>query len=64
MRGRIMQIEEGVIRRSRRLEANNTDLPRSAYLHIIRKPNSIIVSLFFQNISMAPEFNKAVTENY
>ena len=47
-----MQVEEGVIRRSRRLRRIT---PSEIYiiLHIIRKPNSIIVLLFIQNISRA-----------
>ena len=42
----IMEIEEGVIRRGR-------TPPRSPaiILHLIRKPNSIIVLLFIQNNS-------------
>ncbi len=49
-----MQIEEGVIRRSRRHNSS-----------FIRKPNSIIVLSFIQNISRAPnaqnEFNRVLT---
>ena len=47
-----MQIEEGVIRRSRRLRLI-TPSEICIILHIIRKPNSIIVLLFIQNISRA-----------
>ena len=48
-----MQIEEGVIRRSRRLR-RITPSEICIILHIIRKPNSIIiVLLFIQNISRA-----------
>ena len=47
-----MQIEEGVIRRSRRLR-RITPSEICIILHIIRKPNSIIALLFIQNISRA-----------
>ena len=47
-----MQIEEGVIRRSRRLR-RITSSEICLILHIIRKPNSIIALLFIQNISTA-----------
>ena len=47
-----MQIEEGVIRRSRRLR-RITPSEICIILHIIRKPNSIIALLFIQNISTA-----------
>ena len=47
-----MQIEEGVIRRSLRLR-RITPSEICIILHIIRKPNSIIVLLFIQNISRA-----------
>ena len=49
---RIMQIEEGVIRLSLRLR-RITPSEICIILHIIRKPNSIIVLLFIQNISRA-----------
>ena len=49
---RIMQISEGVIRRSRRLR-RITPSEICIILHIIRKPNSIIALLFIQNISIA-----------
>ena len=42
-----MEIEEGVIRRGRRLTPSSI----SIILHMIRKPNSIIVLLFIQNNS-------------
>ena len=47
-----MQIEEGVIRRSRRLR-RITPSEICIILHIIRKPNSIIALLFIQNIPRA-----------
>ena len=47
-----MQIEEGVIRRSRRLR-RITPSEVCIILHIIQKPNSIIALLFIQNISRA-----------
>ena len=45
-----MEIEEGVIRRGRRLR-RITPSEISIILHMIRKPNSIIVLLFIQNNS-------------
>ena len=54
---RIMQIEEGVIRRSRRLR-RITPSEICIILHIIRKPNSIIALLFIQNISRALKIYK------
>ena len=49
---RIMQIEEGVIRRSRGLR-RITPSSICIILHITRKTNSIIVLLVIQNISRA-----------
>ena len=47
---RILQIEEGVIHRGRRPRwITPSEICR--ILHILRKPNSIIASLFIQNIS-------------
>ena len=43
-----MEIEEGVIRRGRR-SRRITPSEISIILHMIRKPNSIIVLLFIQN---------------
>ena len=45
---RIMEIEEGVVRRGRR-SRRITPSEISVILHMIRKPNSIIVLLFIQN---------------
>ena len=47
---RIMEIEEGVIRRGRRPRPI-TPSEISIILHMIRKPNSITVLLFIQNIA-------------
>ena len=47
---KIMEIEEGVIRRGRR-PRRITPSEISIILHMIRKPNSIIVLLFIQNYS-------------
>ena len=47
---RIMEIEEGVIRRGRR-PRRITPSEISIIFHMIRKPNSIIVLLFIQNNS-------------
>ena len=47
---RIMEIEEGVIRRDRR-QRGITPSKTSIIFHMIRKPNSIIVLLFIQNNS-------------
>ena len=46
---RIMQTEEGVLL----AEVDNSlrDLKHNSALHVIRKPNSIIISLFIRNIS-------------
>ena len=55
---RIMEIEEGVIRRGRR-PTRITPSEISIILHMIRKPNSIIVLLFIQNNSQFK--NKAKT---
>ena len=53
MRLSIMQIEEGVIRQSRRLRQMTPSEICGKILPIIRKPNSIIVLLFIQNSSRA-----------
>ena len=45
-----MEIEEGVIRQGRR-PRQITPSEISIILHVIRKPNSIIVLLFIQNNS-------------
>ena len=45
-----MEIEEGVLRRGRR-PRRITPSEISIILHMIRKPNSIIVLLFIQNNS-------------
>ena len=55
---RIMEIEEGVIRRSRR-SRRITPSEISIILHMIRNPNSIIVLLFIQNNSQFKNKAKA-----
>ena len=60
-----MEFEEGVIRRGRRPRPRSeAEAEISIILHMIRKPNSIIVLLFIQNTPVISSLKTWLTHAY